>query len=206
MQRKILFISIFSFFFIQSNAQFKGGFYAGINGTQVDGDRIAGFYKLGLNVSAAIEYPFGEHMGVSMEIAYTQKGSQSKWQQGVPRSYFLKLDYVEVPLMLNYHDNKNVTLGAGVGINALVYDREEIVNYNPYMQNTAIRSLNKTNVEFKAGGSYKLSNHWLINVMYSYSITSIGLSDNSPYLNKGLYNNLVTFRLGYMIKGMGQKK
>lgn len=206
MLRKILLISIFSLFFIQSHAQFKGGFYAGINGTQVDGDLLNGYYKLGANISAAVEYPLGEHFGISMEIAFSQKGSQTKWQQGVPRQYFLKLDYVEVPFMLNYHDNKKVTLCAGVGVNALVNSYEELNNYNPTQNLSKIRSLNKTSFEFKAGGSYKLSNHWLINILWSKSFTSIGLSDNSPYLNKGMYNNLVTFRIGYMIKGMAEKK
>ncbi|MEI7802206.1 MAG: porin family protein [Bacteroidota bacterium] len=206
MLRKILFISIFSLFFIQSHAQFKGGFYAGINGTQVDGDRLAGFYKLGANLAVSVEYPLGEHMGLSMEIAYTQKGSQTKWQQGVPRQYFLKLDYVEVPFMLNYHDNKKVTLSAGFGVNELVHNYEELNNYNPTQNLSNIQGLTKTSVEFKAGGSYKLANHWLINVLYSYSVTSIGISDSSPYLKKSMYNNLVTFRLGYMIKGMAEKK
>ncbi len=206
MLRKIVFIFFCSFLFQSAEGQFKGGFYAGINGTQVDGDRIAGFYKLGMNLAATVEYPLGEHMGASMEIAYTQKGSQTKWQQGVPRQYFLKLDYVEVPLMLNYHDNKKVTLSAGIGINALVYNYEEIVNYNPTNNLSSIRSLDKKDIELKAGASYQLSRHWMINVVYSYSVLSMGISDDSPYLNGGLFNNLVSFRLGYMIKGMAQSK
>ena len=205
MHRKILFISICIFLFHTANAQFKGGFYFGVNGTQVDGDKLAGFYKLGANLAVAVEYPMGEHLGLSMEIAYTQKGSQTKWQQGVPRQYFLKLDYVEVPLMLNYHDNKKVTLSAGVGINALVYNYEEIVNINPWGNLSHIRKLNNTDIELKGGGSYQLSKHWMINVLYSYSVISMGKSDDSPYLNNGLFNNLVTFRLGYLIKGKASK-
>ncbi len=205
MFRKILFSISCIFLFQFSYAQFKGGFYIGINGTQVDGDKIAGFYKLGSNLAVAVEYPFGEHLGVSMEIGYSQKGSQTKWQQGVPRQYFLKLDYVEVPLMLNYHDNKKVTLCAGVGINELVYFNEEIVNYNPYLNYSHIRKINNTDIELKGGGSYQLSKHWMINILYSYSVISMGISDDSPYLNNGLFNNLVTFRLGYLIKGKVNK-
>ncbi len=198
---KILFIVICLFLFDSADAQFKGGFYAGVNGTQVDGDRIAGFYKLGANLAVVVEYPIDDHFGASMEIAYSQKGSQTKWQQGVPRQYFLKLDYVEVPLMLNYHDNKKVTLSAGVGINALVNNYEEINNYNPTTNLSSILSLKKTDIEVKVGGSYQLSSHFMINVVYSYSIVSMGVSNDSPYLNGGLFNNLVAFRLGYMIKG-----
>lgn len=205
MHRKFLFIGICAFLFHTADAQFKGGFYIGVNGTQVDGDKIAGFYKLGANLAAAVEYPLGEHFRASMEISYSQKGSQTKWQQGVPRQYFLKLDYVEVPLMLNYHDNKKVTLSAGIGINELVFYKEDIVNTNPYLSYSHIRKLNNTDIELKGGGSYQLSKHWMVNILYSYSAISMGISDDSPYLNNGLFNNLVTFRLGYMIKGKATK-
>ncbi len=205
MYRKVLLIGVLIIIVQFAQAQFKGGLYFGVNGTQVDGDKLAGFYKLGANLAAAVEYPIGEHMGIGMEISFSQKGSQTKWQQGIPRQYFLKLDYIEVPLMLNYHDNKKVTLSAGVGINALTNFKEEIVNFNPYLTYSHIRKLNKSDVEFKAGGSYQLNKHWMINILYSYSIISMGISDDSPYLNNGLFNNLVTFRLGYMIKGKANK-
>lgn len=54
MHRKFLFIGICAFLFHTADAQFKGGFYIGVNGTQVDGDKIAGFYKLGANLAAAV--------------------------------------------------------------------------------------------------------------------------------------------------------
>ncbi len=204
---KFFILFVLSFLFIYPiQAQFKGGFYVGINGSQVDGDKLAGFYKLGANLSVAVEYPFAEHFGASMEISYTQKGSQTKWVQGIPRQFFLKLDYIEVPLMLNYHDNKKVTLSAGIGINSLVYVyKDDIIYSNPYWNYAYPDLIKNTDIELKAGGSYQLNKHWLINVLYSYSIIAMGRSVESIYLNGGVYNNLVSFRLGYLILGKADK-
>ena len=144
MHKKLFLFSIFLLTTTFSFAQFKGGFYAGFNGSQVDGDNYAGYYKLGLNLSAAVEFPLSDYFGVSMEISYSQKGSQTKSIQGIPRGYFLKLDYAEVPLMINYHDQKKTTLCAGIGINSLVY-YNEIIGPNQYgsTQPSAIRQLNQ---------------------------------------------------------------
>ena len=114
--------------------------------------------------------------------------------------------YVEVPFMLNYHDQKKTTLSIGASVNRLVNQYEEIGPWSGGVSRpTGIRDLNNFSYEFKAGGSYQLNNHFLFNVIYSYSITRMGTSEDSRFLNFGMYNNLLEFRIGYLIKGQAAK-
>jgi hypothetical protein len=57
---------------------FSGGFFAGVSGTQVDGDKQAGFNKGGLTVGATAQYPLARKFLVAIEIGFTQKGAQTK--------------------------------------------------------------------------------------------------------------------------------
>jgi len=75
----ILFIFIFTF---QSNLfgqRIKGALIAGMNVSQVDGDEIYGFKKVGLNAGASATLPIGKWFTFTIETLYSQKGSN---QQG----------------------------------------------------------------------------------------------------------------------------
>lgn len=212
--RKIILFIFLSGISAVTNAQFKGGFYAGINGSQVDGDNFVGYYKLGLNIGATAIYPISKSFEAAMEILYSQKGSQSKMMEGYPQQLFFKLDYIEVPLLINYrtspdinNENKGkdldkVTLTAGVSVARLVYDT--LVTYQlPFgPQNLPqVRSLNKVDYDVVLGGAYQLSERIQINIRYNYSMAQMGASANSRSRNQGLFNNVISFRIGYIVRG-----
>lgn len=196
------------------SARFKGGFYIGANGSQVDGDNFVGYYKLGLNIGATAMYPLSKSFDVAMEILYSQKGSQSKMIEGYPQQLFFKLDYIEVPLLINYRsspeinkanqgkDLDKVTLTAGVSVARLVYDT--LVTYQiPFGQQNLpqVRSLNKTDYDVVLGGAYQLTDRIQINIRYNYSMAQMGASANSRSRNQGMFNNVISFRIGYIVKG-----
>ncbi len=203
--KKIIFIVLVLFGALPASAQFYGGFYVGINGSQVDGDNFVGFNKLGLNIGPTVFVPLSDRFAASLEILYNQKGSASKVIEGFPRQYFLKLDYVDVPVMLNYHDDTKgrdrFTLSAGASIGRLVNSKEVIINSNPYNAATSIRTLRDFDYNVIAGGSYRFAGNWIINARYSYSILQMGSSETSKQRNQGLFNNFVTIRIGYIIQG-----
>jgi hypothetical protein len=216
MRKLFLFILLLAVSFV-TEAQFKGGFYVGINGSQVDGDNYVGYYKLGLNIGPTAMYPISKRFDAAFEILYSQKGSQSKIIEGFPRQLFFKLDYIEVPILINFHapntesfkkdkDQKldKVILTAGLSIARMVndtLDRNPIPGYPNNLPEDVFFRPNHLDFNLILGGAYQLTDHWQINIRYNYSITPIGFSSNSRSRNQGLYNNLVSFRIGYIIQG-----
>ncbi len=204
--KKILFSIVALILSLSASAQFKGGFYAGINGSQVDGDNYVGFYKLGLNLGATVFYPLSPRFSASMEILFSQKGAQAKHYDGYPQQMLLKLNYIEVPILINYHDNTKgkdkFTISLGTSVSRLVNDT--LIIAFPMLQGLTkpeIQSLHGFDWGVVVGGAYNLTDRWQVNVRYSYSIIQMGESLNSNYLNKGLFNNVVSFRIGYIIQG-----
>ncbi len=104
----------------------KGEIIAGMNLSQVDGDEIYGFDKAGLNMGLGAIVPLGKHFAFSIETLFNQKGSyQGKQEEDVvtdslgniiaiwTKEYKLKLDYLEVPVMIHFVDKDILAVGTG---------------------------------------------------------------------------------------------
>ena len=89
----------------------KGELFAGANACQVDGDECYGFKKFGVHAGAGALIPLTSWMDVGLEVLFSQKGAFKRdsvtYNSTYPHAYNLKLNYVEIPLML-YVTDKNV--------------------------------------------------------------------------------------------------
>lgn len=72
---------------------FDFGILAGLNlaTLKADDENYDGYYRLGFGVGAVINYNLNEHVAVSSEPMYLQKGAEE-----------IKLTYLELPMMLKY--------------------------------------------------------------------------------------------------------
>ncbi len=116
--------------FYNANAQFFKGFASlGFNISQIDGDEVYGFKKLGYNVGIGAMLPLNRNntnagFQVSMEINLSQRGAKETTEND-PFVYKANLDYVDIPLMLHYIDAKGgITLGAGIQYSRLYHSKE----------------------------------------------------------------------------------
>ena len=108
----------------------KGEVYVGANGCQVDGDECYGFKKFGVNAGAGALVPLTSWLDIGLEVQFSQKGAFKRdsitYNSSYPHAYNLKLNYVEVPLMLYVTDKKVISFGIGVSYGRLVYLSELI--------------------------------------------------------------------------------
>lgn len=102
----------------------KGEVFAGGNLCQVDGDECYGFKKIGVNAGAGALIPFTSWMDLGLEVMFSQKGAYKRdslvYNSTYPHAYNLKLNYVEVPLMLYFTDKDIASIGVGVSYGRLV--------------------------------------------------------------------------------------
>ena len=85
--------------------RFKAGLIAGVNASQIDGDRSAGYHKLGLMGGLRGIAILTDKTDLSIDLLYSQRGSQSELIQGnnfIP--FKIKINYIEVPILYNYKD------------------------------------------------------------------------------------------------------
>jgi hypothetical protein len=214
MRRRILTVLLIGFFVACSARvaaqRIQVAIIGGANLSQVDGDEIFGFNKLGINTGLAAVVPFGEHIQLSIETLYSQKGSyQGKQYEDVDSAgnvttgeYKVNLDYLEVPVLLMYNDKDIITGGIGFSYGRLVRVREyehgnrvetTTLNDGPYSRNdyTAL-----ADVRFRIYKKLKF------NIRYAYSLAKIRTREFENLLGdtwmRKQYNNTITFRLIYM--------
>ena len=184
----------------------QGAFAFGANLSQVDGDEVVGFKKIGLNASAIAIIPFKKKWAVSLEASFSQKGSYEKYPiQADPTKslpyYNLRLNYAEVPVIIHFTDKGFLTVGLGLSYGRLVGVKEiewgEQTELSLYSGDYARNDLNGI-FDLRIPIYKRLS----FNFRYAYSFIKIR---TRTYTNIGgdewtrkQYNNLLSFRVHYI--------
>ena len=183
---------------------FGGGMLVGISSSQVGGDNLAGFNKAGLLVGAFANTSISELLSFQMEMTFIQKGSNNPKMNDVEHPNYRKEDitssYIEVPLILQYHQSSKLKIEGGVLLAYLIngyYNdlngKIPIYTVNPFIQ---------YDFGVLLGINYKYSKNISFNSRVSNSILPLGTEDydsinayNSS--RKGKYNSVLSFTIYY---------
>ncbi len=180
--------------------RFVPGLKLGLSTTQVHGDTYTGFHKFGVVGGATLTTNFNKTWTAQFEIIYIQKGSKQVYNSGTVDTgffYYLGLNYLEVPLFVQYH-YKKIIFEVGPSFGYLINESE----YYNEQDLTGIHPFKKTEIGVSGGISYMLLKKLGVNVRYSNSILSIrDFVANSTYAqNDGQRNNVITFSLTYQFR------
>ncbi len=170
--------------------EFKGGLLGSVVLSQIDGDNSSGYKKFGFSIGAYTRFLFSEKWNLAVELKYIQKGSLHTSKED-PYSYFkVQLDYIEVPILLNYQLNENIVFGAGFAygqlINARVEDSGGIVH-------EVQTDYNNIDLNMMGQVKYLFNEHLGIDLRMAYSLLYI--TNHSPYQ----FNNLLSLGIVYEI-------
>ena len=204
--KKKLALFIFCGFLI-SNLQaqnFGGGIILGLSTSQVGGDDLGGFNKAGVLAGFFANKSISELLSFQMEMTYIQKGSNNPDMNdyksknvGKPDIY---LDYIEVPILLQYQQNTTLKIEGGIQFANLINGY-----YNDSygeITNSGTTPFIKKDIGILLGMDYKFSGNLSLNTRISNSIFPIGEEDyNHPATynstRKGKYNSVLSFALHY---------
>ncbi|TVR78949.1 MAG: PorT family protein [Chitinophagaceae bacterium] len=196
----ILFISFSNSAFTDNNSIFRAGFVAGFNASQVDGDRIRGYNKFGFNGGITSMINLSEKFSLNIDIAYSQKGAKSTLENTAPdKSYFLQLDYIDVPVVFQYHDFERVLLGAGLSVNAQVRYRE-IINDFP-VHEVESTPYSRFDLNALASAGFLFTEDFGAQLRFAYSIIPVRPAPPSQqdFWRSIQFNNLFSLRVFYFL-------
>jgi opacity protein-like surface antigen len=203
--KKFLIIVLFAVPVIISAQRFNGGVLFGICASQVDGDTYAGFDKVGLQGGVFVNTKFTKAWGAQMEIKYNGKGARKKTSESDPETYSLTLHYIDLPLMVNFTIQDKFIIDAGFvpGYLFAKNGEEDGIKFS----DEEIRAFKKVDLSWLLGLNYKITDNFIVNIRYSYSLFSIRDYENVNanygiiaqifgYTN-GDYNNFLTMGIYY---------
>jgi hypothetical protein len=106
MSNKITIIVSLAIILIFSNGQaqgFKAMAIVGSNLSQIDGDKLYGFKKIGLSAGARLSYTNVKNVDYSLEMMYSQRGSAVNFFNNGPEEK-INLNYLEIPVVMSLRD------------------------------------------------------------------------------------------------------
>lgn len=153
----------------------------GAAATQVHGDGIGGYNKLGLTFGIAVERSLNDKFSFQPEIIYCQKGSSAGANSGY--NYKMKFNYLEIPVLFGLKLNDLFTLQGGPAVGYLL-----AANTSSGGGNEPFENINKTEVSTMFGVEYRALDSVSIKMRYGISAYSIAKAGN-------LHNDTVNFLL-----------
>lgn len=205
MKKKFALFIFFGFLALSNQAQnFGGGIILGLSTSQVGGDDLAGFNKLGILAGIFANKSISELLRLQMEMNYIQKGSNNPDMNDYKSENVgktdISLNYIEVPILLQYQQNTTLKIEGGIQfanlINGYYNDSYGEITYSE------ITPFIKNDVGLILGMDYKFSENFSLNTRISNSILPIGKEDyNHPSTynstRKGKYNSVLSFAIHY---------
>ncbi|MCD6112993.1 MAG: PorT family protein [Bacteroidales bacterium] len=217
-----LIISIFLLSNILKAQKFKGGIITGLAATQVQGDVCSGYDKVGLNFGCFVNLPvfiknvskkdsiviyekkknndtiFFDHWEIQMELKYLQKGSRMNPKESNDlHSYKLKLNYVELPIIIKYVLTKKWTFEAGLSYGYLINHSEE---YDDVA--SAGKPFKKHALNGILGAYYAINKKLKVNFRFNDSLIPIRehASGAKRFFNRGQYSDAICLSLHYQFR------
>ena len=186
---------------------FQAGLNGGIATSQVHGDNLSGFNKAGVAAGGFVKRILNDKWDALFEINYVQKGSRKipNPAKGDYRSYLLRLDYAEVPVVIRFKIQKQIALETGFAFAGLVREKE-INNEINMIQTQQSAHFNKTDFSFIIGLNYLFKTNVDFIARYTNSFLPIREFSAGPVyyqnwffnlFNRGFYNNVLTFTARY---------
>lgn len=176
----------------ENERRFKAALTLGINASQLDGDDLGGYNKLGIAAGIRTSVTFAESpWALLVEVLASQKGSKMPSRQaaqlGNDETFCLHLTFVEIPVLLQYNFDKIALEGGG---------------YYARLLAASTQSSPLTSADFKkndagalVGVNYSFNENWNVGLRYSRSLVDIV---NHKNLNtNSLYGHLFNIQISY---------
>lgn len=181
--------------------EFKAGITAGLVASQVDGDRMGGYYKAGFIGGLYVYRDFGAASRMQAEILYAMKGSRCSPKNTNPD--FLQVSTTNVDISLSYIYKVLDWLNFRIGLTpSVLLTSSEITPTGLIIDPKEAPAFRTFGVLGLAGVTYNLSQHLTLTWTYNYSLYSIRSGESEIYSlsykeKNAQHHNYMAFSLGY---------
>lgn len=209
MQKRIIFLFtillIFSAFSLHAQI-IQGEVIGGLNFSKVEGDRVNNgmfkFNKPGVQIGVGAIIPLQHNFSTTFELLFNQKGAYKRYGQpdSAQPMYLSRLNYAEIPLLIQYTDKGKYTFGIGASYSRLI-GVKWVVNGRIISNNINDGYYYKDNFDWIADFKFRLYKQLKLNVRYAYSLKSISTGKKLFTTIGGVSqdanqrNSMISFRL-----------
>ena len=175
---------------------FKAAAVVGGNASQINGDLIAGFDKLGIHGGLKVIADLDERIEASIELLWSERGSSSKVRAFDP--FKIKLNYVEIPIIAAYKDWLKDDYYKMRFETGLSYGRLIDGKINTAAGDLVLSEFKKTDISGLVGVTFYSQEQLGFSFRYTHSINLLVNNQLNPRFPR-LRGYFLTFRILYII-------
>ncbi len=188
------------------NSSVKFGVKVGMNFSSLYGDMSSASIRPGMYAGVYARIPVAEKFSIQPEVLYSMQGADSDnyyywggywyYDSGSDQKY--ELDYINVPIMVQYEIIKGLRAELGPQFSFAVYKKHKYryVDYNSnYNYQSSDKDLNSFDVGLNMGVNYELPNG--INFAARYSLGFINVNDSDYYSGYDIRNQVFSAGVGF---------
>jgi hypothetical protein len=186
---------------------FSSGIVLGLNASQVDGDQLAGYDKLGICAGLKGAAQLGDKIDLNVEFLYSERGSAPDLLK--PNSDVdikIRLQYLELPVYISYMDwwqeeeeYYKIHLRGGLSVGRLIKASTfDHFNEGDADLDNLVDEFNETDVSFLLGVSFYTSPNFGISVRYTRSVNLLLDSGKKMLSIDPLRSYFISFRGEYI--------
>jgi hypothetical protein len=194
---------------INAQQRFSAGLVGGFNASQIDGDELAGFDRVGIHTGILTTIDLESSLNVHMEFLYSQRGSRPDvFQPEYDPDIEIGLDYIELPVYMSIGDwwqeegeYFKASFHGGLSYGRLI-SSDVTDNYNSaeFSLEEYAQYFNENDLSWLLGFSFRWSQHWGVTARYTRGITPL-LDPAKHNLNTSrLMSYWMTIRFDYYFK------
>ena len=185
---------------------FRAGVIAGLNASQVDGDQLAGFDKLGLTAGVKGTARLTEKSELGVELLYTDRGSRPDiFDSTIDPDIQIKLQYIEVPVTFIYKDwlqdegYYKVHVSGGLSVGRLIQART-FDHFNPDDENldNLVDEFNENDLSWLLGFGINANENLGFSFRYTRSLTLLLNAQKKNLTIPSLRPYSISFRAEYL--------
>jgi hypothetical protein len=175
---------------------FTGMLVAGVNLSQIDGDKLAGFNKPGLTGGVRVSARLTDRWHLSTEMLYSPQGANQVARDDISSPYSkIRLNLVEAPVMIHFNDWK-IQAGAGLSYGRII--NTEVIGATGE-DLTALEDYRTDIVSIVFGGTYYFSEKMGFNINWSRHLTNLKKKQENEEKATFFVGRTLALRLYYIL-------
>ena len=184
---------------MSGQSPFSASIFLGTNASQINGDKLAGYHKVGISGGVGVQYKLSDRWDFGAELLYSQRGSRNALFPAANRNFYIKMDYAELPVVVHLKDwyvedgkYYKVKAHSGFSFANIISSETNIDIFNPKLDVSRNRDFS-----FIIGVDYFFTKKWGMSIRYTRSLYPFYVDPVSSSDN--LLNYFLTIRAEYTL-------
>lgn len=192
-----------------SAQRFSAGLLAGFNASQIDGDMLAGFDKVGLTAGITTTINLKSALSANLDFLYSERGSRPDiFNPDYDPDINISLKYIELPVYISIGDwwqeegeYHKVSAYGGLSYGRLL-DAQTTDYYHSSEESydLLVPYFSKNDLSWLVGATFKMSRQWGVTFRYSRGIIPLLDPEKNNLNTSRLLSYWLTFRFEYYFK------